>query len=125
MIRVDAYQCSSCGKLFLTEKGCIKHEKTFCSKSPHNLAACYSCKMYKQTEQTMTITRVGSESTEFEFEYEKEIQINICLKHNAKLFNSFHASKGLIDDVVDNDFLIMPTIEEGCLYYKEKENERT
>ncbi len=73
----------------------------------------------------MTITRVGSESTEFEFEYEKEIQINICLKHHAKLFNSFHASKGLIDDVVDNDFLIMPTIEEGCLYYKEKENETT
>lgn len=126
MIRVNAYQCSYCGKLFLTERGCIKHEERFCSKSPHNLAACYSCKWYKQTEQYMTITRVCyNPLTGCDSEYEKEVQINICLKYHAKLFNSFHASEELIDDVENNGLRIMPTMEEGCLDYKKKENERT
>ena len=29
MIKVDAYRCSHCGKLFLTERGCEKHEESF------------------------------------------------------------------------------------------------
>lgn len=57
-----------------------------------------------------------------EFEYEKQIQINICLKyHNAKMFNSFHATEEFIEDAENNGFRIMPTVEEGCLDYKEKE----
>lgn len=32
MIRVDAYRCSHCGKLFLTERGCVKHEEKYCNK---------------------------------------------------------------------------------------------
>lgn len=59
-----------------------------------------------------------------EHEYEKEIHVNVCLKyHNAKMFNSFHASEELIDDAENGGFRIMPTMEEGCLDYKKKENE--
>lgn len=72
MIRVNAYRCSHCGKLFLTEIRCIKHEKKYCNKSPCNIAACYSCKWYKETEQTTTITRAGvNPLTGYEYEYEK------------------------------------------------------
>ncbi len=59
MIRVDAYRCSYCGKLFLTERGCVKHEEKYCGKTPRNIAACYSCKWYKETGQTTTITITG------------------------------------------------------------------
>lgn len=121
MIRVNAYRCSYCGKLFLTERGCVKHEEKYCGKSPRNLAACYSCKWYKETEQTATITRTGFY---LQTEYEKEIHVNVCLKyHNAKMFNSFHASEELIEDAENGGFRIMPTMEEGCLDYKKKENE--
>jgi hypothetical protein len=125
MEKVTAFRCSFCGKILLTEKGCVAHEERFCGKSPHNLAACYSCKWYKQTEQFTTITRVGNNPlTGHEFEYEKEIQINICLKYNnAKMFNSFHASEELIDDAENNGFRIMPTMEEGCLDYKKKDED--
>ena len=124
MIRVDAYRCSYCGKLFLTERGCVKHEEKYCGKSPYNLAACYSCKWYKETEQTATITRTTFyPQTGREHEYEKEIHVNICLKHHAKMFNSFHASEKLVDDAENGGFRIMPTREEGCLDYKKKNNE--
>ena len=125
MIRVDAYRCSHCGKLFLTERGCVKHEEKYCNKSPCNIAACYSCKWYKETEQTTTITRTGvNPLTGYEYEYEKEVRINLCLKHhNAKMFNSFHASEELIEDAENSGFHIMPTMEEGCLDYKKKGNE--
>ena len=73
----------------------------------------------------MTITRVCyNPLTGCESEYEKEVQINVCLKYHAKLFNLFHASEELIDDVENNGLRIMPTMEEGCLDYKKKENER-
>ena len=125
MIKIDAYRCSYCGKLFLTGRGCVKHEEKYCGKSPCNLAACYSCKWYKETEQTATITRTGFHpQTGREHEYEKEIHVKICLKyHNAKMFNSFHASEELIEDVENNDFRVMPTMEEGCLDYKKKKDE--
>lgn len=125
MIRVDAYRCSYCGKLFLTERGCVKHEGKYYGKSPCNLAACYSCKWYKETEQTTTIPKTWFHpQTGREHEYEKEIHVNVCLKyHNAKMFNSFHASEELIDDAENGGFRIMPTMEEGCLDYKKKENE--
>lgn len=125
MIRINAYCCSHCGKLFLTERGCAKHEEKYCGKSPCNLAACYSCKWYKETEQTATITRTGFHpQMGCEYEYEKEIHVNICLKyHNAKMFNSFHASEELIEDVENNGFRVMPTMEEGCLDYKKKKDE--
>ena len=125
MIKVDAYRCSHCGKLFLTERGCIKHEEKYCNKSPCNIAACYSCKWYKETEQTTTITRTGFHPlTGYEYEYEKEVRINLCLKHhNAQMFNSFHASEEFIEDAKNGGFCIMPTMEEGCLGYKKKENE--
>ena len=59
-----------------------------------------------------------------EYEYEKEVRINLCLKHhNAKMFNSFHASEELVEDAENGGFRIMPTVEEGCLDYKKKENE--
>nr|DAU53606.1 MAG TPA: zinc finger domain protein [Caudoviricetes sp.] len=125
MIRVNAYRCSYCGKLFLTERGCVKHEEKYCNKLPCNIAACYSCKWYKETGQTTTITRTGFASLAgHEYEYEKTVCVNICLKHhNAKMFNSFHASAELVDDAENSGFRIMPTMEEGCLNYKKKENE--
>ena len=125
MIRVDAYRCSHCGKLFLTERRCVKHEEKYCNKSPRNIAACYSCKWYKETGQTTTITRTGvNPLTGYEYEYEKEVRINLCLKHhNAQMFNSFHASEELIEDAENSGFHIMPTMEEGCLDYKKKGNE--
>lgn len=125
MIKVDAYRCSYCGRLFLTEKGCTKHEEKFCNKSPFNIAACYSCKWYKETGQTTTITRKGFHPlTGHEYEYEKEVHINVCLKyHNAKMFNSFHASEELVEDAESGGFRIMPTMEEGCLDYKNKKDE--
>lgn len=125
MIKVDAYRCSHCGKLFLTEKGCAKHEEKFCNKSPRNIAACYSCKWYKETGQTTTITRTSFHPlTGREYEYEKEVSVNICLKyHNARMFNSFHASEELVEDVENGGFRIMPTMEEGCLDYKKKKDE--
>lgn len=125
MIKVDAYRCSHCGKLFLTERHCIKHEEKYCSKSPCNIAACYSCKWYKETGQTTTITRIEVDPlTWYAHEFEKEIRINLCLKHhNAKMFNSFHASEELIKDAENSGFHIMPTMEEGCLDYKKKGNE--
>lgn len=123
MIKVDAYRCSHCGKLFLTERGCAKHEEKFCNKSPCNIAACYSCKWYKETGQTTTITRTRFHPL-MGYEYEKEVYVNICLKyHNAKMFNSFHASEELIEDAENGGFRIMPTIEEGCLDYKKKKGE--
>ena len=39
------------------------------------------------------------------------------------MFNSFHASEKLVDDAENGGFCIMPTMEEGCLDYKKKENE--
>lgn len=125
MIRVDAYRCSYCGKLFLTERRCVKHEEKYCNKSPCNIAACYSCKWYKETGQTTTITITGLPPLAgHEHEYEKTVRVNICLKHhNAKMFNSFHASAGLVEDAVNGGFRIMPTMKEGCLDYKKKENE--
>ena len=82
-------------------------------------------KWYKETEQTATITRTGVHpQTGRKHDYEKEIHVNICLKHhNAKMFNSFHASEELIDDAENGGFCIMPTMEEGCLDYKKKEYE--
>lgn len=66
----------------------------------------------------------GNPLTGYEYEYEKEVRINLCLKyHNAKMFNSFHASEELIDDAENGGFRIMPTMEEGCLDYKKKKNE--
>ena len=60
--------------------------------------------------------------TGHEYQYQKDIQINICLKYNnAKLFNSFHASEELVEDAENNGFRIMPTMQEGCLDYKKKE----
>lgn len=125
MIRVNAYRCSYCGKLFLTGRGCVKHEEKYCGKSPCNLAACYSCKWYKETEQTTTIPKTWfNPLTGREYGYGKEVRINLCLKyHNAKMFNSFHASEKLIEDAENSGFRIMPTMEEGCLDYKKKENE--
>lgn len=125
MIRVNAYRCSYCGKLFLTGRGCVKHEEKYCGKSPCNLAACYSCKWYKETEQTTTIPKTWfNPLTGREYGYGKEVRINLCLKyHNAKMFNSFHASEELIEDAENGGFRIMPTMEEGCLDYKKKENE--
>lgn len=125
MIRVDAYRCSYCGKLFLTERGCVKHEEKYCGKIPRNIAACYSCKWYKETGQTTTITITGLPPLAgHEQEYEKTVRVNICLKHhNAKMFNSFHASAELVDDAENSGLCIMPTMEEGCLDYKKKENE--
>lgn len=123
MIRVDAYRCSHCGRLFLTERGCVKHEEKYCNKSPCNIAACYSCKWYKETGQTTTITITGLPPLAGH-EYEKTVRVNICLKHhNAKMFNSFHASEKLVADAENGGFCIMPTMEEGCLDYKKKENE--
>lgn len=123
MKKVTAFRCSYCGKVLLTERGCAAHEEKFCSKSPHNLAACYSCKWYEQTGQFTTIIREGTNPMNGHgFEYEKQIQINICLKyHNAKMFNSFHATEEFIEDAENNGFRIMPTVEEGCLDYKEKD----
>lgn len=121
--RVTAFRCSFCGKVLLTERGCVAHEERFCSKSPNNLAACYSCKWYQHTDKFTTITREGMHPmTGHEYQYTKDIQINICLKYNnAKMFNSFHASEELVEDAENNDFRIMPTMQEGCLDYQKKE----
>lgn len=54
----------------------------------------------------------------------KEVRINLCLKHhNAKMFNSFHASEELVEDAENGGLCIMPTMEEGCLDYKKKKKE--
>lgn len=108
MIRVDAYRCSYCGKLFLTERGCVKHEEKYCGKSPCNLAACYSCKWYKETEQTATITRTGFHpQTGCEHEYEKEIHVNG--------YDSFVPYKKVEEDLKANGFdviVFVPSYDE-------------
>lgn len=102
--------------LFLVKGMCIGTDEHFMAYMDLNIQRC---------EQATTITRTGANPlTGYEYEYEKEVRINLCLKHhNAKMFNSFHASEELIDDAENGGLCIMPTMEEGCLDYKKKENE--
>lgn len=60
MIRVDAYRCSHCGKLFLTERRCIKHEEKYCNKSPCNIAACYCASGTKKRSKLRLLQEQGS-----------------------------------------------------------------
>ena len=115
-----AYQCSHCGRLFLTAAGTNRHERT-CRKNPAIARACYTCaKFHRACYEDEKETVEG----EFDCGYgcvteRKTFRKNTCGHDNAKLFTPVRMNAGWREWIENTDgWKAMPSVEEGCPDYE-------
>lgn len=121
MKEVKAYRCQYCGKLYLTKRGCERHENDICTKSPERRPLCYNCKNYRATydeheREKITITEYLGEDVSYQnfYFYPNKCHAKIC-----KLFFNVKLSEELQDELYENRYIPMPSVNKGCECYEE------
>ena len=122
MKQVEAYRCDYCGKVYLTECRCKRHEEHSCCHHPAIQPLCYSCQYYK-AEYNHKEQIVCRSEAPFDkgTEIKKEFDLNTCLhpKKQGKLFNNFKLSNEMRRALSQASFIPMPNLKSGgCNYYR-------
>ena len=124
MKKVTGYRCEHCGKVFLTERGCMNHEKSRCSRDPNRIPFCYECEHYEAAfgddkdniEFVVGTSWYGEDVTEY-----KKFEPNRCRLRKCKLYNNIKLSAELQDALDDNGYEPMPTpMTGGCKNFKQR-----
>ncbi|QCD37188.1 MULTISPECIES: hypothetical protein [Muribaculaceae] len=124
MEKVTAYRCQYCGKVYLRECACKKHEEMRCSQNPEIRPLCYSCQHYESS-----FDENEKESIEYwqsygwdgsEYSYTKLFSPNRCKhpKKQCKLFNNVKLSAEMREGLSEAKYEPMPNRRSGgCGYY--------
>lgn len=122
MKKIDAYRCQWCGKVYLTERGCLAHERKAaspidgCKQHPNNKAMCYHCKHFKQETggARVQVEIDGEHSPVRKWFYKCE-----CKAKGKFLVNRFHLYEDWVAALTEfHGFMEMPTETEGCVNFK-------
>lgn len=118
---MKAYRCQYCGKLYLTKRGCERHENDLCTKSPERRPLCYNCRNFRAKDdeherEKITITEYLGEDVSYQnfYFYPNKCHAKIC-----KLFFNVKLSEELQDELYENRYIPMPSVNKGCEYYEE------
>lgn len=125
MKEIIAYRCEHCGKLYMIESACSKHERDRCPKNPEIRPLCYSCEHYQASFDDGEKEKVeyghGYHYDGSEYCSVKMFAPNRC-KHpekNCKLYNDIKLSDEMREGLTEVDFVAMPTPRSGgCSTYK-------
>lgn len=122
MKQINAYRCDFCGKIYLTQWGCKRHEERGCCQRPEKRPLCYSCQYYHQeiVEHENVIYYTGSATPWGEEENMKKFDANRCEHpdNECKLYNNFKLSAEMQEGLADADFVPMPCQQSGgCKFY--------
>lgn len=122
MKQINAYRCDFCGKIYLTPRGCKRHEKCGCCQRPELRPLCYSCQYYHQemieTEAISYYPR--GIRTSYDDMGMKKFDVNRCdhPDNERKLYNNFKLSAEVQEGLLDAGFNPMPNRKSGgCKFY--------
>lgn len=122
MKKVQAFRCEHCGKMYLTERNCQRHEDGLCLKNPNIRPLCYSCQHYYCADESeKEIVEVYYDGYFGQEVYEISMSQNRC-KHpgrDCKLFNNMRLRDDTVEAIEESGFEEMPRPKDGgCEYYK-------
>lgn len=126
MKEVTAYRCSHCGKVYLKEYSCRKHEEKTCPLNPDIRPLCYSCEHYEpsfedsEKEYIRYVYYTGS-YVNTEYSDVKLFSPNRCNHSNCKrkLYNNIKLSDEMRKGLAESGYYPMPTpLSGGCRVYK-------
>ncbi len=119
MKQVTAYRCQHCGKLFMRDYNCRKHEPQ-CTKNPLVRPLCYDCKFYQNADDREEV-KIWVDSYFGEQCYTKQFYPNKCTHpdKDCKLFANIHVSEDTYIALTEEDWEAMPTPKEKCPYFEQ------
>ncbi len=121
MKEVIAYRCQYCGKVYLKDYACKKHEDKICPRNPDIRPLCYSCEFYHQELDKKEIIAYYVETYMGQDVLTKHFDLNLC-KHpdnQFKLYNNIKLSDEMREGLSDAGFVPMPNhLSGGCDFYK-------
>ena len=122
MKKVEAYRCDHCGKLFMRDYNCHKHE-TQCTKNLLVRPLCYDCKFYEPAyyEELEEVEIWHTDAMGGERSCKKEFAPNKCSRpeKDCKLFANIHMGEDTYVSLTDEGWEAMPTPKEKCEYFEQ------
>lgn len=121
MKQVTAYRCQHCGKLFMRDYNCRKHEPQ-CTKNPLVRPLCYDCKFYEQADYNNKEEVKIWYDDGFGGDYTtKSFAPNKCAhpEKGCKLFANIHMGEDTYISLTDEGWEAMPTPKEKCPYFEQ------
>lgn len=123
MKQVTAYRCNHCGKLFMRDYNCHKHEPQ-CTKNPLVRPLCYDCKFYQSNDDSEEEVKIWVDSYFGEQCYTKQFHPHKCTHpdNDCKLFANIHMNEDTYIALTDDGWEAMPTPKVGgCEYFEQSE----
>ena len=124
MKQVTAYRCDHCGKLFMRDYNCRKHEPE-CTKNPLVRPLCYDCKFYHNVyEETEEVNIIRFDCMGGEHDSIQEFTPNRCTHpdKDCKLFANIHMNEDTYIALTDDGWEAMPTPKDGgCECFEQSE----
>lgn len=123
MKQVTAYRCDHCGKLFMRDYNCRKHEPE-CTKNPLVRPLCYDCKFYQSNDDSEEEVKIWVDSYFGEQCYTKQFHPHKCTHSDkgCKLFANIHMNEDTYIALTDDGWEAMPTPQDGgCEYFEQSE----
>lgn len=125
MKQVSAYRCDFCGKVYLTQHHCRRHEP-LCTQNPQTRPLCYSCQNYNMAtpDEWMFIEIEEENATPFGTPDLIKFDLNTCeaLKSDSNgnfLYNKRKQHALTITALKEAGFIPMPSKSSGgCKDYK-------
>lgn len=124
MEQVTAYRCQHCGKVYLRDFACKRHEETRCPQNPEIRPLCYSCRhyaaSYDEEERVMYVDGVDLWNGEEHFA-SKLFAPNkcTCSGNERKLYNNLKLSDEMRAGLAEADYEPMPNFRNGgCNFYQ-------
>ena len=112
---MDVFCCDYCNKISKYKAAMLSHEAA-CRKNPSVEVLCYNCEHFINADLTEEIEYV--EETFFgEFPCSKEMFPHRCGARRKKLYNRVRR-ESLIVKLGEHDWIQMPTVEQGCVFFK-------
>lgn len=105
MKQVTAYRCQHCGKLFMRDYNCRKHEEQ-CTKNPLLRPLCYDCKLFdNQYDKNEEVEICHFDQMGNEYWDKKEFTPHRCThsEKGCKLFANIHMSEDTYTSLTDED----------------------
>ena len=126
MKQVTAYRCEHCGKVYLTQYHCRKHEP-LCTQNPQTRPLCYSCQNYNMAgpdEWMFVEIPDGGYNNPFEDTTRLKFDLNTCEARKSDpdgnfLFNKRKQTPETLTALKRDGFIPMPSKSSGgCKNYK-------
>ena len=121
MKQVTAYRCQHCGKLFMRDYNCRKHEPQ-CTKNPLVRPLCYDCEFYEPAGyKDLEDVKIWYDDG-FGGDYTiKSFAPNKCSQpeKGCKLFANIHMGEDTYISLTDEGWEAMPTPKEKCPYFEQ------